>query len=132
MWFKARPYHLELDQEYVENRPSTSPAYILLCHSSRRGPYIDLRIYRAIVFLFQVTSQYNAGPYANVLSGLHDRTAEERYRQQMGGTIMWFDQDPTGLLEPHGRPAGDHRHYHHGARPAWGVGGHRTDGPIYG
>ena len=89
------PYRLELDQEYMENRPEPSPAYLPMCHNSRRGPYIDLRLYRAIVFLFQITSQCNAGPYAAVLSDLIDRSAEERYHDRAGHTIMWFAQPPT-------------------------------------
>ena len=90
------PYHLELDREYMENRPEPSPAYLPMCHSSRRGPYIDLRLCRAIVFLFQLASQCNAGPYTAVLSYLLDRSAKERYRDRAGNTIMWFAQQPTG------------------------------------
>ena len=89
------PYHLELDQEYMENRPEPSPAYLPMCHSSRRGPYIDLRLYRAIVFLFQIASQCNAGPYTAVLSDLIERSAEELYHDRAGNTIMWFAQPPT-------------------------------------
>ena len=94
------PYHPELDQEYVENRPGASPAYLPICHSSRRGPYIDLRIYRATVFLCQVTSRCNAG-YADVLCGLHDQSAEERYRKLTGNTIMWSDEGPTDQYWDH-------------------------------
>ena len=94
------PYHLELDQD-MENRPDASPAYLPMCHSSRQAPYIDLRIYRAIVFLCQITSQCNAGPYTAMLSGLHDRSAEERYRERTGNTIMWFAQEPTDQYWDH-------------------------------
>ena len=72
------PYHLELDQEYMDNRPGASPAYLPMCHANNRGPYIDLRIYRAIVFLYQVHSQCKAGPYTSVLHGLQDRTVADR------------------------------------------------------
>ena len=72
-------YHLELDKEYMENRPSGSPAYLPMCDASNQGPYIDL---------YQVHSQCNAGPYASVLTGLQDRTAASRYQDRTGNTIV--------------------------------------------
>ena len=88
-------YPLEVEQDYMKNRPGASPAYVPMCHASRRGPHIDLRIYRAIVFIYQVTSQCNAGPYTPVLHGLQDRPAAERYQDQTGNTIVWFAHEPT-------------------------------------
>ena len=53
-------YHLQLDKEYMDNQHDPT-AFIPLCHASARGPYLDVRIYWALVFLFQVQSQCNAG-----------------------------------------------------------------------
>ena len=94
-------YRLELDKEYMDNQPGPSPAYCPLCHADNRGPYVDLRVYRAIVFLFQVQSQCNAGAYTSVLDGLQDRTAVERYQNQTGNTLMWSPHEPTNQYWDH-------------------------------
>ena len=94
-------YHLELDKEYMDNRPGGSPIYLSMCHTSNWGPYIDLRIYRTIVFLYQVHSQCNAGPYTSVLNGLQDRTAADGYQERAGNTIVWSAHEPTGKYWDH-------------------------------
>ena len=47
------PYHLQIDQEYADNRKGGA-AYVPLCHDGAKGPYLDVRVYRALVFLFQI------------------------------------------------------------------------------
>ena len=42
-------YHLEL--EYKENRPGESPTYLPMCDAGNLGPYVDVRIYTALVFV---------------------------------------------------------------------------------
>ena len=87
-------YHLQLDKEYVDNQRDPTP-FIPLCHANARGPYLDVRIYRALVFLFQVQSQCNAGHYSSFLNDLQDRTAADRHQNYTGNTIAWFRIAPT-------------------------------------
>ena len=117
-------YHMQVNKEYLENRPETSPLCIPMCHSSNRGPYLDLRIYRALVFLYQVQSQCNAGPYESILTGVQDRPAAMRYLERSGAAVLWQARVPnpaywvhakglpetlitiTAAPEPHGRWVG--------------------------
>ena len=59
-------YYLQVDKEYLENRPDASPLCVPMCHSRNRGPCLDLRIYWALVLLYQVQSQCNAGAYESI------------------------------------------------------------------
>ena len=68
-------YHLQVDKEYLDNRPATSPLCVPMCHTSNEGPYLDLRVYRSLVFFYQVQSQCNAGPYTSFLTGVQDESA---------------------------------------------------------
>ena len=43
------------------------------------GRSLDLRVYKSLVFFFQVQSQCNAGPYASLLTGVRDEAAALRY-----------------------------------------------------
>ena len=70
-------YHLQLDKEYMDNQKG-AVAYVPLCHAGARGPYLDARVYRALVFLFQIQSQCNAGHYSSFLNNVQDRAAADR------------------------------------------------------
>ena len=72
-----------------------------MCHTSNQGPYVDLRICSATVFLYQVHCQCNAGLYTSVLNGLRDRTAADRYQDRAGNTIVWSAYEPTGKYWDH-------------------------------
>ena len=94
-------YHLQLSKEYMDNQPSLSHTFLPLCHANARGPYVDLRIHRALVFLFQIHSQCNAGSYTAFLDGLQDRTAADRYHNRTGNTLMWSNHEPTAQYWDH-------------------------------
>ena len=87
-------YHLQVDKEDLENRPNASPLCVPMCHSRNRGPYMDHRIYRALVFMYQVQSQCNVGTYESMLTGARDRPAAIRYLERTGATIVWFAGEP--------------------------------------
>ena len=46
--------HLQVDEEYLSNRPSDKPLCVPMCHKGNRGPYLDLRVYKSLVYFFQV------------------------------------------------------------------------------
>ena len=87
-------YHLQVDKEYLENRPVASPPCVPMCHSGNRGPYLDFRIYRSLVFFYQIQSRCNAGPYASFLTGVRDKPAAMRYLERTGAIIVWFARAP--------------------------------------
>ena len=37
-------YHLQVDKEYLDNRPATSPLCVPMCHTGNKGLYLDLRV----------------------------------------------------------------------------------------
>ena len=89
-------YHLQVDKEYLDNKPATSALCVPMCHTSNKGPYLGLRVYRSLVFFYQVQSQCNAGPYTSFLTGVRDEAAAMRYIWRTGATIVWL----TGTLDP--------------------------------
>ena len=94
-------YHLQLDKEYVDNQRDRTDAFLPLCQANARGAYLDLRIYRALVFLFHIESQCNAGHYSSFLDGLQDRTAADRYQNRTGNTLVWSRIAPTSQYWSH-------------------------------
>ena len=66
-----------------------------MCHEGNKGPYVDLRVYRSLVYFFQVQSQCNAGPYASFLTGVRDESAAMRQIRRTGTTMVWLSEPPT-------------------------------------
>ena len=62
---------------------------------------MDLRIYQAQFFLFQIQSRCNAGSYTTFLDGLQDRSAADRYHKRTGNTLMWSNHEPTAQYWDH-------------------------------
>ena len=87
--------HLQVDEEYLDNRPPTNPQCVPMCHTSNRGPYLEFRVYRSLVYFFQVQSQCNAGPYTSFLTGVRDESAAMRHIRRTGTTIVWLSEPPS-------------------------------------
>ena len=87
--------HLQVDEEYLSNRPSDKPLCVPMCSEGNKGPYLDVRVYRSLVYFFQVQSQCNAGPYASFLTGVRDESAAMRQIRRTGTTMVWLSEPPT-------------------------------------
>ena len=74
-----------------------------MCDTNNQGPYVDLRVDRALVFFYHVHSQCNAGLYTSVLNGLQDRTAACRYQDRTGDMIVWSADKPTRSYWDHAK-----------------------------
>ena len=66
-----------------------------MCSEVNKGPYLDVRVYRSLVYFFQVQSQCNAGPYASFLTGVRDESAAMRQIRRTGTTMVWLSEPPT-------------------------------------
>ena len=92
--------HLQVDEEYLSNRPSDKPLCVPMCSEGNKGPYLDVRVYRSLVYFFQVQSQCNAGPYASFLTGVRDESAA--MRQILGGPLLHIRIGGKGSLTSSG------------------------------
>ena len=94
-------YHLQVDKEYLDNRPATSPLCVPMCHTGNKGPYLNLRVYRSLVYFYQVQSQCNAGPYTSFWTGVRDEAAAMRYIRRTCATIVWLTGPPDPAYWEH-------------------------------
>ena len=88
-------YHMQVDKEYLDDRPTASPLCVPMCHTGNKGPYLEPRVYSSLVFFYQVHSQCNAGPYTSVLTRVQDEAVAMRYIRRTGAAILWLMAPPN-------------------------------------